>query len=113
MLALAKIADAKRPAAEIVALETRIAKAQWSKVENRDAVKTYNKMSLATSWPSWPPASIGTLYFDAVGAKAAKELIVAQPSYFTAMAEDARQGAAGHLEGLAEVERDPRTTRAC
>ncbi len=48
LLALAKIPDAKQAAADIVALETKIAKAQWSKVENRDADKTYNKMDLAS-----------------------------------------------------------------
>ena len=46
LLALAKIPNAKQAAAEIVALETKIAKIQWSKVENRDAEKTYNKMTV-------------------------------------------------------------------
>ena len=89
MLTLAKIGDAKlckQAAADIVALETRIAKAQWSKVQNRDADKTYNKMGLAelarlTPGFDWP------LYFQAIGVKDARELVVSQPSYLTAMAE--------------------------
>src|SRR4030095_1637728 len=38
--------DAKSAAARIAALETRIANYQWTKVQNRDPVKTYNPMSL-------------------------------------------------------------------
>jgi putative endopeptidase len=39
--------DAARNAAAIVALETKIAAASWSRVEERDVVKTYNPMSVA------------------------------------------------------------------
>ena len=85
MLTLAKIGDAKQAAADIVALETQVAKAQWSKVENRNIDKTYNKMGLAelaglTAGFDWQ------LYFQASGLKDVKELVVAQPSYLTAMA---------------------------
>ena len=45
MLALAGHTDAAVEAARIVALETAIAKAQWSAVENRDPVKAYNKLT--------------------------------------------------------------------
>jgi predicted metalloendopeptidase len=83
MLALAKIGDA-RQAVDIVALETRIAKAQWSKVENRDADKTYNKMGLA-ELTKLAPGFDWQLYFQASGIKDVKEVVVAQPSYFTAM----------------------------
>jgi predicted metalloendopeptidase len=86
MLALAKIAGAERSAADIVAFETRIAKAQWSKLENRDADKTYNKMAIAdltklTPGFDWP------LYFQSIGAADVREVIVAQPSYLVSMAE--------------------------
>jgi len=39
--------DADKNAAAIVALETKIAQASWSRVEQRDVVKSYNPMSLA------------------------------------------------------------------
>jgi len=84
-LALGGVADAPRAAAEIVAFETRLARAQWSKEDNRDTVKTYNKRTpagLARLAPGFDWKS----YFDGVGAGAAEELIVAQPSYFTAVA---------------------------
>ncbi|HEX4304349.1 MAG TPA: M13-type metalloendopeptidase [Rhizomicrobium sp.] len=47
MLALESWPDADKRAAEIVALETKIAEASWSRVEERDVVKTYNPMTLA------------------------------------------------------------------
>jgi putative endopeptidase len=47
MLTLAGHKDAAAEAKAIVALETEIAKAQWSAVENRDPVKGYNKMKAA------------------------------------------------------------------
>ena len=85
MLRLAKIGDAKQ-AADILALETRIAKAQWSKVENRDADKTYNKMGLA-ELAKLAPGFDWQLYFQANGIKEVKEVVVSQPSYLTSMAQ--------------------------
>ena len=69
-----------------MALESQIAKAQWSKVENRNVDKTYNKMGFAelvklTPGFDWP------LYFQAIGVKDPKQLVVSQPPYLTAMAE--------------------------
>ena len=86
MLTLAKIGDAKTSAAEIVALETRIAKAQWSKVQNRDADKTYNKMGLA-ELAKLAPDFDWQLYFQTNGIKDVKEVVVAQPPYLTSMAK--------------------------
>jgi putative endopeptidase len=85
MLSLAGIGGAKQAAAEIVALEAQIAKAQWSKVENRNIDKTYNKMGIAalvklTPGFDWP------LYFRTIGVKQVKDLVVAQPTYLTSMA---------------------------
>jgi predicted metalloendopeptidase len=47
MLLLAGVATATADARAILHLETRIAQAQWTKVENRDPVKTYNKVQVA------------------------------------------------------------------
>jgi putative endopeptidase len=47
MLAMSGQKDAAKAAADIMALETEIAKIQWSKVENRNPVKTYNKVEIA------------------------------------------------------------------
>ena len=46
LLTLAGWPEPDKNAAAIVALETKIAAASWSRVEERDVVKTYNRMSL-------------------------------------------------------------------
>ena len=58
-------------AAQIVALETRIAKAQWSKVENRNIDKTYNKMGLARL-AELAPGFDWPLYFRTLGVNGVK-----------------------------------------
>jgi predicted metalloendopeptidase len=45
MLALSGDKNAKQDAADILALETAIARVHWTKVESRDPVKTYDKVS--------------------------------------------------------------------
>ncbi|UUZ57222.1 M13 family metallopeptidase [Massilia sp. H-1] len=47
ILGMAGRKDAAEAAKAIVALETELAKVQWTKVEQRDPVKSYNKMALA------------------------------------------------------------------
>jgi len=83
MLTLAGLSDTARSARDILALETRIAARQWTKVESRDAEKTYN---------AYAPADLGKLmprfdlaaYLDASGLGTTPALIVAQPSFFAA-----------------------------
>ena len=86
MLTLAGVADAKQKAAAIVKLETQLAKAHWTKEDSRDDTKTYNKMSRA-DLAAKAKGFDWNLYFDTAGATKAQEFIVAQPSYFTAMAK--------------------------
>ena len=83
MLTLAKIAEPRQAAVAIVDLETQIARIQWSKVENRDADKTYNKMGF-DGLVQLTPHFDWRLYLDGLGVKDANEFNVAQPSYFTA-----------------------------
>jgi predicted metalloendopeptidase len=47
VLAAAGVARAPQTAAAILQLETGLAKVQWTKVENRDPVKTYNKTEIS------------------------------------------------------------------
>ena len=86
ILALAKIANAQQAAIDIVALETRIARAHWSKVENRDVDKTYNKMGLA-ELAKLTPGFDWQLYFQNFGVNEVKELVVSQPSYLASIAK--------------------------
>jgi putative endopeptidase len=86
MLTLAGAATATADASAILVLETRIAQAHWTKVENRDPVKTYNKIELTQlahlmpgfDWPSYLNAAQLEGRIDYV--------IVGQPSYLTALA---------------------------
>ena len=83
MLALAGDKGAAADARKIVALETELAKLQWTKVENRDPQKTYNKLTLPhlaalTPGYGWPS------YLAAAGLKGKIDyLIVSQPSYLS------------------------------
>jgi predicted metalloendopeptidase len=85
MLALAGDATAAKDAKDILALETALAKLQWTKVENRDPVKTYNRVEFAKlarlaggyDWNSYLAESgvEGRIGY----------LVVSQPSYITGL----------------------------
>ena len=106
MLTLAKIGDAKQAAADIVALETQIAKAQWSKVENRNADKTYNKMGLA-ELAKLAPGFDWPLYFQTIGVKDVEAARRRAAVLFDVDGRVARQGPAAYLEGVAEAQYRP------
>ena len=82
-LSMAGVKDAAAGARDVLALETALAQAQWSKVENRDPVKTYNRVEIAKlselaagyDWAAYlNAAGVGTkLPF----------IVVSQPSYLT------------------------------
>ncbi|HET9638797.1 MAG TPA: M13-type metalloendopeptidase [Allosphingosinicella sp.] len=78
VLTLAGEADAAARARAIMAFETDVAKAHWTRVDSRDATKTYNKMTLAALAKSAPGFDFAA-YARGVGAGAG-DLIVAQPS---------------------------------
>jgi predicted metalloendopeptidase len=68
-------------AAAVLALETQIAQAHWTRVENRDSQKRYNKYELK-DLPSLMPSYDWPRYLAAAGiAPRADDLIVNQPSY--------------------------------
>jgi putative endopeptidase len=85
---LATLAGEKQPLAvadRVLALETRIAKAHWDKVDNRDPGKIYNPMSvaeLARIAPGFDWAS----FLASGGLASIDRLSVSQPSTATAMA---------------------------
>jgi putative endopeptidase len=86
MLALGGGATAAADALAVLLLETRIAQAHWTKVENRDPVKTYNKievLQLAQVMPGYEWSS----YFEAAQLRGRIDyVIVGQPSYLTELA---------------------------
>ena len=66
-------------------LETRLARAHWTNVENRDAVKTYNKVTvadLAKQFPGFDWAAWTT----ELGVNGVPAVVVNQPSYLKALA---------------------------
>ncbi len=78
--------DAEAASQKIWALELELAKVQWTRVENRDRDKTYNKKDLAglsalSGNVDWPK------YFEGMsqGVTAPTEVIVRQPSYVEAL----------------------------
>ncbi|MCS0595655.1 M13 family metallopeptidase [Massilia agri] len=87
LLALSGDQNAAANAKAIVDLETELAKVQWTKVENRDPIKTYNKVDVAKlgevapgfAWDAWLKAA-------GIAGKA-DYVIVSQPSYLKGMTE--------------------------
>jgi len=84
LFVLAGIENAVQKANSIMELETKIAKAHWTNVENRDRDKTYNKyettdLEKETSNFKWQQ------YLTDAMVKENNEIVVYQPSYFKAL----------------------------
>ncbi|WP_295639858.1 M13-type metalloendopeptidase [uncultured Methylibium sp.] len=87
MLALAGDKDAAASAAAVLALETELARVQWTKVENRDPVKTYNKVEV-DALPKLAPAIDWNAFLAGTGvAGKAGYVIIGQPSYFEGLSK--------------------------
>jgi predicted metalloendopeptidase len=78
-------AAAARSAREIFVLETRLARAHWTNVENRDAVKTYNKVAVA-DLPKQFPGFDWAAWTGELAINNAAAVVVNQPSYLKALA---------------------------
>ncbi len=92
MFELAGWSDPKGSADQVMALETRLAKNHWDRVKSRDATLTYNKkdreeLAALTPGLDWGLIAEGLR----VPVKQVNEVIVAQPTYFTALAEAVRE----------------------
>ena len=83
------LAGRPRPADDaktVLALETDLAKVQWTQVESRDAVKTYNKYPVSKviaempgfDWAAWEKPQ---------GIDKVSEWVISQPSFFKSFAE--------------------------
>ncbi|KAA3612382.1 MAG: M13 family peptidase [Calditrichaeota bacterium] len=80
MFAFAHIADGTAKAETILNIEKQLAEHQWTRVENRDPVKTYNKISradLAKKMPNWD----WKLYMKELGIAGKDSLVMYQPTY--------------------------------
>jgi len=85
MLAGAGVREAKSAATRIAALETRIADYQWTKVQNRDPVKTHNPMTLP-DYQKLAPGFDWLAFFEGMGAPA-QRLEINQPSFIKGIAQ--------------------------
>lgn len=79
-------AVAKEKAKGVLALETKLAKIQWSQEANRDPVKAYNKLSLADLSKTVPKFD-WTGFMQSAGVPAVDAVNLDQPSYATAAAK--------------------------
>jgi putative endopeptidase len=77
MLTLEGWPDADKAAAAIVALETRIAEASWTRVQERDVVATYNAMSFA-QLKAMAPGFDWDGFFAAAGMGAPAKIVVVE-----------------------------------
>jgi predicted metalloendopeptidase len=85
MMGMAGDAQSEEHAAAILDLETALAQVQWTRVENRDPIKTYNKTAIA-ELPKLMPGFDWQRY--ARGSDIAGKVdsvIINQPSYFTGL----------------------------
>lgn len=77
--------NASEAAATVLAIETKIAAAHWSRIQNRDRVASYNKMSVAELQESAPEFNWSALLSAAD--LEVDELVVRQPDYMQAFAK--------------------------
>ena len=82
-----KGAAAAANARAVVALETEIARGQWTRVENRNPVKTYNRIEVAKLY-ELAPGYDWNMHLTAAGVEGkVSSVVVSQPSYLTAFAK--------------------------
>jgi putative endopeptidase len=86
LFTLAQLARAPERAAAVYALEEKLAKSHWTRVQNRDALKTYNKLSIAEV-EKLAPGVPWALWLEDVGLKGQAALNVNQPSAITAVGQ--------------------------
>jgi putative endopeptidase len=86
MLGLAGWADPEAAADKVVALETNLAQAHWTRAQNRDRDKTYNAMSL-TELEALAPGFSWAAFWEAADLGDGKRVIVAQNTAFPKIAQ--------------------------
>jgi len=76
----------EQAAEQVIAIEKQLAAIQWSRIQNRDRNATYNKLSLA-ELPQVAPGFDWAAFLQAADLGNINELVIRQPSYFTAFAK--------------------------
>jgi putative endopeptidase len=78
--------NSARAAADVVAMETRVAQAHWTRAQSRDRDKTYNLMTLAELQAQAPGFPWKT-FWESAGIAKAERAIVAQNTAFPKIAQ--------------------------
>jgi putative endopeptidase len=86
VLGMAGWPDPEGNAKAILALETQIAQAHWSRIESRDEDKTYNPMTPA-QLEAYAPGFAWKTFFAAAGAGDATQVVLAQNTAFPKIAK--------------------------
>jgi putative endopeptidase len=79
MFTLTGVKDAEKRAAAVYGLEEKIAATHWTRVQNRDSQKTYNKMTIA-ELQSQAPGIDWKVWLKATGLEGQAAVVVNQPS---------------------------------
>jgi len=88
MLAMSGDKDSATHAAQVLDIETRLAAAQWTRVQMRDPVKSYNRVEFAR-FSELAPAFDWNAYFAAAGfAPKAASAVVRQPSFLSGLSQN-------------------------
>ncbi len=96
---LAGLPNGQAAAARIIALETALAEAQWSRVRNRDPVATYNLLPVADLAGDVPGVSWSAFFAAAdIAAEHQDAINVRQPDYIEAVAEILAQTPLSHWQ---------------
>jgi putative endopeptidase len=85
MLQLANWPDAEQRAADIVAMETAIANASWTRTQQRDPNATYNPMSIA-ELQKLAPGFAWKPYLESAGLGSLERIVVSEKSAFPKIA---------------------------
>ena len=77
--------DGAARAARVIALETDLARAQWTRVQNRNPEATYNPMSVADLEAAYPNLHFGTILGEMGVAGRIDSVVVAQPPFLASL----------------------------
>jgi predicted metalloendopeptidase len=86
MLAAAGVRDAAENAEHILALETRLARASWTRVQSRDVQKTYNRHTLQQA-AALAPGIDWRAFLEGAGIPKIDALVIAQPTYIAQLGQ--------------------------
>ncbi|MEG1021791.1 MAG: M13 family metallopeptidase [Myroides sp.] len=90
-------ASAKKQAAQVVALETKMAEARLDRVERRDRRKTYNPMSVAELQKLTPSVNWNN-YLTTAGLKNVDQVVVSMPKYMETLENIFKTASADELK---------------